>query len=239
MTPPAATLTRFDRLELSLVRQPWPTAVERRPEIDAYFADRQARQPALWNGRVLLLNRYDQDANCFRGAYFETDYASFLAWRDGGFHDEAVKNCFAAAALKGSDGGYLIGVMGSHTAGAGTSHFPCGTPDLDDVADGMVDLDHCVRREFLEETGLDIRDFVIQPGWTTVFDGPLIAHIKEVHAAEPAPVLRERALAHLASEAQPELDDIRIVYDAADLGPGVPRFVSTFLRHDRRDRVDE
>jgi hypothetical protein len=34
----------------------WPFAQERRPQIAAHFAAKQAQTPALWNGRLLLAN---------------------------------------------------------------------------------------------------------------------------------------------------------------------------------------
>ena len=46
---------RVDRLELAFAPKPWPFAIERRAEIDAYFAALQREKPAVWNGRVLML----------------------------------------------------------------------------------------------------------------------------------------------------------------------------------------
>ena len=46
-----------DRLELTFAPKPWAFAVERRAEIDAYFAKLQREKPAMWNGRVLLLHQ--------------------------------------------------------------------------------------------------------------------------------------------------------------------------------------
>ena len=51
------------------------------------------------------------------------------AWRDWGRPPAGVVNCFAAAVLRGSDGAFLLGVMGAHTANAGQIYFPCGTPE--------------------------------------------------------------------------------------------------------------
>src|SRR5450756_2174168 len=63
-----------------------------------------------------------------------------------------------------------------------------------------VDLDFSVRRELKEETGLDIAEFTAESGWTTVFDLPLIAHIKVLRSGESAEALRARVLDHLARE---------------------------------------
>jgi 8-oxo-dGTP pyrophosphatase MutT (NUDIX family) len=219
----------IDGLELSFEPKPWAFANERRAEIDAFFEALRKDKPTLWNGRVLLMHHQVLAAGVLRGEYLETDYASFAAWRNWGLPPAGVRDCFGAAAVVAADKAVLLGVMGSHTFNAGLIYFPCGTPDPDDIVDGKVDLDLSVRRELKEETGLDASEFVAEPGWTMVVDGPLIAQIKALHSDKPAAVLRAQALAHLASEPHPELSDIRIVRGSADFDPAMPRFVTAFL----------
>ena len=225
----AVSVVHIDRLELAFAPKPWAFAAERRAEIDAWFAAQQREKPALWNGRVLLLHEHAWRTAFSAARYLETDYASFAAWRHWGRPAAAVYDCFGAAAIVAADGAFLLGVMGPHTANAGRIYFPCGTPDPDDIVDGTVDLDFSVRRELKEETGLDVAEFTAEPGWTTVFDTSLIAHIKVLRSGESAEALRARMLAHLARERQPELADIRIVRSAADFDPAMPRFVTAFL----------
>jgi 8-oxo-dGTP pyrophosphatase MutT (NUDIX family) len=165
----------------------------------------------------------------FSGRYLETDYASFAAWRAWGPSTAAVQNCFSAAAIRSADSAFLLGVMGSHTANAGRIYFPCGTPDPDDIVGDRVDLDLSLRRELKEETGLDVTEFTAEPGWTSVFDAPLIAHIKVLRSRDSAASLRSRILDYLARERQPELADIRIVRDPGDFDAAMPRFVTAFL----------
>ena len=225
----AVSVVRIDRLELTVAPKPWAFAAERRTEIDAHFAKLQREKPALWNGRVLLLHEYSMADGVLRGAYLETDFASFAAWRHWGRPAAGVHDCFGAAAIVAADGAFLLGVMGPHTANSGRIYFPCGTPDPDDIVGSRVDLDFSVRRELKEETGLDIAEFTAESGWTTVFDLPLIAHIKVLRSGESAEALRARVLDHLARERQPELADIRIVRGPADSDPAMPRFVTAFL----------
>ena len=222
-------LFRVDRLELAFKPRPWAFADERRAEIDAYFAKRQRENPALWNGRVLLLYHQVVQDGVFRGDFLETDYASFSAWKSWGRPPAGVRDCFGAAAVVGHDGGLLLGVMNTHTANAGQVYFPCGTPDPDDIVAGQVDFDVSVRRELKEETGIDAATLTPEPGWTAVVDGPLISHVKLFRAHEPAEVLRTRALDHIARERKPELCDIRIVRAQTDVDPAMPRFVTAFL----------
>jgi 8-oxo-dGTP pyrophosphatase MutT (NUDIX family) len=218
------------RLDLRLAPRPWRFADERRADIDAYFADMQRRK-AVWNGRVLLLHEWALQDDCMRGAFLETDFASYIAWRDWGFPDAGVTNCFAQGALRAADGAFLLGVMGQHTAGAGAIYFPSGTPDPKDVAAGTVDLEGSVMRELHEETGLTAADVSVAPGWHAVITGPRIALMKSLQATGPADALREKILRHIASEDSPELSDIRIVRGPADLDPRMPGFIPAFLRH--------
>jgi 8-oxo-dGTP pyrophosphatase MutT (NUDIX family) len=225
----AVTVIHLDRVQLAFAPKPWAFADARRAEIDAYFEVLKREKPAIWNGRVLLMHEYAIADGVFRGRYLETDYASFAAWRHWGRPAAAVCDCFGAAAIAAADGAFLLGVMGPHTANAGRIYFPCGTPDPDDIVGKRVDLDASVRRELKEETGLDIAEFAAEPGWSTVIDLPLIAHIKVLRSGQSAETLRARVLDHLARVRQPELADIRIVRGPGDFDPAMPRFVTAFL----------
>jgi 8-oxo-dGTP pyrophosphatase MutT (NUDIX family) len=218
-------------LELAYAPLYWDFAQQRRGEIDAHFARLRQEKPELWNGRVLMLRHFAIEGAVFRGACFDTDFASFIAWRDWGFPDRSVHNCFAMGALRAGDGAFILGRMNAHTANAGLIYFPGGTPDLSDVVAGTVDLTGSALRELNEETGLTEADFAAEPGWYTVLAGPRIAQLKVLLAAEPADVLRARILDHLARERQPELADICIVREPADFNTQIPLFIKTFIEH--------
>lgn len=228
---PEPTVFSIDRLDLTFEPQPWPFAAERRAEILAYFRELQRNKPSIWNGNVLMLHKYEIADGVFRGTYHETDFASFSAWRTWGRPDARAFDCFSAGAVIAADGAAILGVMAAHTFRAGDVYFPCGTPDRDDLVDGRVDLDFSLRRELTEETGIDPTGCTSERGWTTIVDGNLIAQIKTLRSHESAEALRARMLAHLASEDEPELADIRIVRGPADFDPAMPRFVTAFLRY--------
>ena len=225
----AVSTLHIDRLALAFAPKPWTFAAERRAEIDEYFAELQRSKPAVWNGRVLLLHDHAVADGVFRGSYLETDYASFAAWRHWGRPSADVCDCFGATAIMAADGVFLLGVMSPHTANAGRAYFPCGTPDPHDVVGQRVDLDLSARRELKEETGLDTAEFTAESGWTTVFDLPLIAHIKVLRSSQSAEALRARILDYLARDKQPELADIRVVRGTSDFTATMPRFVTSFL----------
>lgn len=221
---------RIETLDLHVAPFDWRFARERRAEIDAHFEAQRRDKPGLWNGRVLLMQSHEIDGSCLRGRYFETDFASFMAWRDFGFPGNDVTNCFALGALQGSDGGYVLGVMSAGTMNGGKIYFPGGTPDLNDVAGNKVDLDASVRREVHEETGLGPDAFDIDPGWQCILAGPMIALLKPMRARETADQLRDRIRTHISREAEPELADGYVARRAADIDPMMPGFIQTFLR---------
>jgi 8-oxo-dGTP pyrophosphatase MutT (NUDIX family) len=223
-------IIELDRAEVAVASWRWEFAHARRDEIDRHFAARRREQPALWNGRVLLLNHYAIEQRVLRGASFETDYASFLAWREWDCCDAGVFNIFSATALRSADGAYLVGRMAPSTSIAGQWLFPCGTPDPKDIdAAGMLDLAGSAGRELSEETGLDIGALKAVPGWTLVRDGGFIGLMKRLVADESAETLRARILRHLANEAQPEFSDIRFLRSPADFEEAMPRFLTTYL----------
>ena len=225
------TLVSVQRLDLVLTPRPWPFAAQKRDQIDAFFNEQRAINPALWNGQVLLLHGYTIRDTVFQGAYFQTDFASMLAWRHWDFPDRSVRSCFAMGALQGSDGAFLLGVMAAHTANAGKIYFPAGTPEPSDVVGIRVDLARGLMREVEEETGLTANHVEAQPGWATVLAGSRIAQIKVLRAHETAQSLRRRILAHLAGQRQPELADIVVVREEADFDPMMPPYVTEFLLH--------
>ena len=228
MGPP---IIPIDHLAFAFEPRRWPFAESRRAEIDAHFAARRARRPQIWNGRVVLASRYQIAGASLTGACFETDFASFLAWRDWDFPDAGAVNCFAMGALHSCDGAFLLGVMGAHTANAGRVYFPAGMLEPEDIVDGSLDLAGNVTREVAEETGLTARDYTAAPGWLAIPAGARLALIKVLDVDAPALDLQRRMREHVAREQTPELADIRIVRGPADFEPAMPAFVTAFLSH--------
>ncbi len=227
---PNVQIIELDRAEITVEPWSWKFAIERHDEIVRHFVRLQRERAGVWNGRVLLLNRYAIGGGALRGACFETDYASLCAWRDWNIPDATVYNVFAAAALRGADGGYLIGEMAPDTAAAGLLYFPCGTPEPDDLdGDGSLDLADNLQRELREETGLDIEELEAAPGWSVVIDRCYIALLKRLTARHSAEELRSRIMRYLGSEQKPEFVDIRIVREPRDLDERMPNFVVAFL----------
>jgi len=220
---------RVTTLDLAVQSWPWPFAEQRRAEISAHFALKQREKPKLWNGRVLLGRNPVFTGEVFSASYFETDFASFLAWRDWGFPDKDVFNGFGMGALRCADGAFVLGEMGQHTSNAGRIYFPSGTPDLDDIRDGAVDIPGSVARELEEETGLTPGEYRGDAHWHCVRTGAAVAMIQLLHVDTSGEALRARIEANLALQPHPELSAIHLVRGTRDLTSAMPGFVTAFI----------
>ncbi len=229
-------LLQVGELDLVFESAHWAFAERQAASIAAHWARMRKTKPSLFNGRVLLLGRRaietgSDGALTLKGAFFATDYADYLAWEQFGFPGDPVDNCFSMAALRGSDGAFLLGEMAHHTINAGQVYFPAGTPDPTDIFGGRVDLEASARRELLEETGVDASEAALARGWTVVFADRRIACMKLMTLAVPAARAKARIEAYLAHDPHAELSRMHIVRSPRDIDDSrVPVFVADYLR---------
>jgi hypothetical protein len=220
------------RIEARCASFEWRWAAENRAAIEANWAEKVAEKPRLFNGRVLLLQDFALAGGVAVATYFETDFKDFLAWRDLGYPDPSVANGYAMGALQGSDGAFVCGIMGPHTANEGRVYFPSGTPDLSDLQpDGSVDLSTSVTRELEEETSLPNDLFTVADDWVAVRAGPAVAFMRKVVCREPADAVAARIRAAVAAQADPELSGAVVVRGPKDIDPRtMPLSVQAYLR---------
>ena len=228
-------LHRVTRLETAFRPGSWDFATCEAARIDAHWAQARAENPALFDGKVLLMRDPEivsaQDGDVLRGAFFETDFRSFHAWRAFGAPADGAFNCFSMAALHTRDGAFLLGEMASHTMNAGRIYFAAGTPDRSDIFGQRVDLAASVAREMTEETGFTPDEAPAGPGWSVVVSGAMIACIQQRSLPLTAKEALARAADFLARENEPELLRLHAVFGAREIDPErMPDFIQTFLR---------
>lgn len=217
--PPTAEARRLD-IRLSL--DPLRFSVREEAVIAATFAAAKSRNPALFDGPILLFSPPRLDGTLLAATGYRTRYSSLttlIAHPDKG---RDAYNLFGAAAIVGSDGGVVLGRMGPRTAGPGELKFPGGTPDEEDVtADGGVDIVGSIAREMAEETGLSATEAVLGETLILVDDHPFYAIVGVLRFPAPAERLAEQVRAFLAADPQPELAGVEVVRDPAALDPAV------------------
>lgn len=226
-------IVRLSRVDARVEPYDWGFAHENAEKIAAHWAKISAGKPAMFNGRVMLQHRAAIREGVFEAGYFETDYAAFMTWRDAGYPGPAIRNGFAMAALRASDGAFLCGRMGDHTANAGKVYFAAGTPDREDVRpDGALDLAGSVTRELGEETGLHVDELAVGEGWTALIEQGRIAFMREVAIDLPANEARALMLERMKHLEEEELSDIVIVRDLAETQKhDMPPFMRRYLAH--------
>ena len=229
-------LTPVARLDARLIAHDWAWARDNTARIAANWERRRAATPAIFNGRILMIARMAVEPDGSRATieFFAADYAVLLAHADLGFEDAQVANGFAMGALAGRDGGFLLAEMSAGTANAGRLYFAAGTPDLSDVtADGTVDLAGSILREIREETGLTVGPDALAPGWVIARHEGRVGFMRGVRLHDSADSVRVRILAHIAAESEPELADVVILRDGADIdreAARMPAFLPPYLR---------
>ena len=222
-------LTRLARIDARLVAYDWPFARANADAIAANWRARLARSPGMFDGPVLLSCACAVADGTCRIDLFETTYARFIAYRDGGRFDGRVANAFAAIVPWTADDAVLVGEMGAHTANAGQLYFPCGTPDRGDVRGETVDLAGSAARELREETGLALPAGAAAE-WILLDGAGLLAFLRPVRFPESAGVLGARITERLRREAEPELAGIRVVRGPAEIDASrMPGFARAYL----------
>lgn len=209
----------------------WAWAERESARIDAHWARLTAEKPALYDGPVMLMHRWEVAGSRLEAACFQTRFSRFMSWRDFGKPDASVRNGYAMAALMSADGAFLLGEMNDHTANAGMIYFPAGTPDPGDLKGDIVDLEGSVLRELAEETGLGAGDVTLAPGWTVVLGDGVVACMKIARSRESAEALRARIDAFLRQERQPELARMHIARPGEAPAGALTASVAAFLRH--------
>lgn len=228
------TVAIVDWIECRLVAYRWAYAEDAAERIEAHWQGRRTQNPMLYDGPVLLACRAElareTGGRVLRLEAFETRFSRFLAWRDFGWPDRSVFNCFAMPAVRSSDGAWLVGEMGRGHSIEGRRYFPGGTPEPSDVTSaGAVDLLGNLRRELYEETGLSAEEGVEAADWTVIFDHQRIACLKRIDWPAQARALQTRVRGFLAAEAAPELADVHMLPPGAHDDPRLPGFMTAFL----------
>ncbi len=231
LAAPASGIVTIEQLDNRLEPWRWTWAEANAASIARNWERLLEKKPKLFDGKVLLARDVWISEGRMRARYFEVNYSQFLSWRDFDHPDQSIWNGFAMAALRGSNGFYVCGVMGPHTANAGQVYFPAGTPDRADCrADGTVDLAGSVLRELKEETGLT-NGFTANSSWQIVRCWPALAHLRILQFADPAELVAQRIEAFLATQDEPELSGTRIVRRQADIDPTtMPPFLQLFFK---------
>lgn len=207
---------------LSVSRAAWPFAQSNAAAIADHWERRCAANPGFFNGVVHVMMEADgravRDGQPMAATLIETDFKSFLYWRETGFPAAGVLDAFGSSILRSVEGHVLLGLQSAGNINAGFAYLPGGFIDGRDVDPaGCVDIADSISRELAEETRLGLGDLTLQAGFIVVRTGALIAIAREFCSPLPSAELRAQILSRISREADAELADIVIINSVDDI----------------------
>lgn len=216
-------------VDVRLLDEASPFEIGNREAIAKNWEREVAANPALFNGKVVLLESLAYREGKVTGRCHAVSYSTFMYWRRNG-DISAAGHCFAHAMLVSADNALIAVRMGPHTVNAGQVYFAAGSFEPGDFRDGRVDLHYNMSREVAEETGLDISN----AGRASTFLGYSAANrtalFRRYDLRETADDIAERIHAFVAAEADPEITGPVIIRGADDLPEDLPPHMRAITR---------
>lgn len=191
-------------LDLRVSPDPHPLDLYMAGEVAANWEREVAANPSLFNGKTILQREIlYRDGHLGAQGHVST-FATFLWWRR---QPDLAGAChlFGYPVLVSSDGALIAVEMAPHTANPGQVYFAAGSLDLSDVVDGCCDIEGNMRREVLEETGLDLKTAKADPILYASYRSKRLTLLRTFSFPEPAEALVARIDAFARDCPDPEI----------------------------------
>lgn len=219
--------------DLRVLEGPHPILAQHGPDIEDNWAREQAANPALFNGEMVLQHRLTVDSGTILGEGYLAPYAAFLWWRNVSRPPVA---CHLAAipVIETSDGAVVAIRMGKRTANPGKVYCAAGSIDGSDIvadARGRVcDVPGNMRREVLEETGLDLAEAEAGSFQALHINGG-VTLFRRIRFAETSSVILSRIERYVETAEEEEIDGAVAIFDANPQAHDYQPFMRVILAH--------
>lgn len=209
---PADMILPLDEVWLVLDPAPHPFEAQNARAVEETWQAEHAANPALFDGRMALLSRLALRDGRLDGTFHMVRYATFLLWRRRRPVREAG-HLYLHPVLATSDDALVAIRMARHTVNPGQVYFPAGSFEEDDFAGGRADPAFNMRREVLEETGIDISGLRQEAGFHLLSKVSGTVLFRKVFLDRTADDVAAGIRAHVAGEADPEIDGPVVIRD--------------------------
>lgn len=216
---PPDVILPVDMVDVWLDPAPHPFETGRQDAIAQNWRDEVLANPALFDGKVVLLSELAYRDRRLIGRCHAVGYSTFMYWRrDRG---ETASHAFAHAVLVSSDNALVAIRMAANTVNPGRVYFAAGSFEPCDFFDGKVDVHFNMAREVREETGIDIGNARRSAGYyaLAVTSGTVI--FRTYHLSTTADETAEAIRNFVAGEESPEIDGPVIIRHAGDVPQGL------------------
>lgn len=202
--PPEGVIFQVRSLDLPVMECDHPWVATHRDRIAENWEQEIARNPALYDGRMVFQRRLAFGDGHISGSAHLVPFSAFLYWRReareaGGYH------LFGLPLILSSDGALIAIRMAETTANPGRVYCAAGSMDMHDIIDGCCDLDRNMHREVKEETALDLEDAVADPDYFATHSLNTVTVFRIFRFAETADRILDKVAAHIASDPDPEI----------------------------------
>jgi 8-oxo-dGTP pyrophosphatase MutT (NUDIX family) len=234
--PPERSVFPVGRIDLRVLDGDHPYHRREAEAARANWEREIAANPALYDGRMIFQHRLSVSEDAISGEAYVVPFSTFLWWRkqaarDGGFH------VFAFPVAVSSDGAIIAIRMGQHTANPGQVYCAAGSMDENDILDGRCDVEGNMRREVMEETGLDLRDAVADPGYFATHSARSVTIFRVFRFPLTADEILARIEAHMLVDEEKEIDGAVAIRSADPTahryGAAMPAILAWFFEEQR------
>jgi 8-oxo-dGTP pyrophosphatase MutT (NUDIX family) len=197
-------------------------------EIEENWRVETARNPALFDGKVVLLSGLNYAGGSLEGVCHTIRFATFMLWRKTRPSGSA-EHAYAHAMPVTSDNALILIRMAAHTVNAGRVYFAAGSFEPQDFREGVADIDFNMTREVGEETGLDLSACGRDPHYHLRSSEGASVIFRRYYVDEPAEAVAERIRTFVAAEKEPEIEAPVIVRSPRDLPVGLALHVPSMI----------
>lgn len=219
--------------DLRVLEGPHPILARHTPEIEANWVRERAANPSLFNGQMVLQHRLSVDSGTILGEGYLAPYAAFLWWRNT-LRPPVACHLAAIPVIETSDGAVIAVRMGERTANPGKVYCAAGSIDASDIkedARGQVcDVPGNMRREVLEETGLDIAEADAGPYQALSIRGA-VTLFRRIRFAETSDAILSRIHQYVETAEEEEIDGAVAIFDADPHAHDYQPFMRVILAH--------
>lgn len=172
-----------------------------------------AANPALFDGRMVFFDRVRLADGALSAEGHLMPFSSFMWWRKQ-IAPPCGVHIFGWAIPVSSDGAIIAIRMGQQTANPGLVYCAAGSLDANDIVDSNCDLSGNLRREVLEETGLDLAEAKPQSGWYGLHRDRRITLYRYFRFERTAEELLSAIRQHMAVDHEKEIEAAVVIRSA-------------------------
>lgn len=203
--PDEGLIFPVNQINVRVSQEPHPYFLSHKTEIAANWANEVAANPALFDGRMLLMRTVEMREGVVSGECHIVPFSTFLLWRKTRPAGTAL-HLFGLPVIVSSDGAVIAIRMAQHTANPGRVYCAAGSLDADDIRADYCDIEGNMAREVLEETGLSLSEAKTVSGFHGLYEQDVVTLFRVYHFADTAAELIERIAAHIAIDPEPEIE---------------------------------